>query len=62
MSRLRDFFRLSSLRDELEAGMLLEENRSLFLDDHVDDGRIIEIRSRLYDVSSELSSFARRNR
>lgn len=60
MSRLRHFLRLSSLRDDLEKGLLNEEFRSLFRDEHVDDGSTRELRSRLSEVSGELSSFGHR--
>jgi hypothetical protein len=57
MVKLRRFFRLSILREDLEARLLREEHRSLLLDDHIDDGQEGEIRLRLSDVSRQISSF-----
>ena len=57
MVKLRQFFRLSILREDLETRLLREEYRSLLLDDHIDDGQESEIRLRLSDVSRQISSF-----
>jgi hypothetical protein len=62
MSRLRHFFRLSALRDDLETRLLVREYRSLLVDDHFDDGTEKELRSTFLEVSDEISSHRYRHR
>ncbi|AVA23746.1 hypothetical protein [Rhizobium sp. NXC24] len=56
MGRLRHFFRLSALRDDLETRLLVREYRLLLLDDHFDDGTDSELRARCAELSNELCS------
>jgi hypothetical protein len=62
MAKLRHFFRLSALRDDLEARLLVREYRSLLTDDHFDDGTEKELRSTFDEVSNEISSHRYRHR
>ncbi|MBB4292223.1 hypothetical protein GGE16_004299 [Rhizobium leguminosarum] len=62
MGRLRQFFRLSALRDDLETRLLAREYRALLLDDHFEDGTDRELQSRCADLCSEISSRHYRHR
>jgi hypothetical protein len=62
MGRLRHFFRLSALRDDLETRLLVREYRFLFLDDHFDDGTDKELQSKCAEISTEISSRRYRHR
>ncbi|WP_267552125.1 hypothetical protein [Rhizobium rhizogenes] len=62
MGRLRHFFRLSAERDELETRLLLREFRSLFLDDHFEDGTDKELQSKCAELSTAISSRRFRHR
>lgn len=61
MAKLRHFFRLSALHDDLETKLLVQEYRSLLSEDRIDD-RSEELRERLFAVSDELSSLGHRHR
>lgn len=56
MGRLRQFFRLSALRDDLETRLLAREYRSLLLDDHFEDGTDKELQSKCAELTIEISS------
>ncbi|UIJ82195.1 hypothetical protein [Rhizobium leguminosarum] len=56
MGRLRQFFRLSALRDDLETKLLAREYRSLLLDDHFEDGTDKELQSKCAELTIEISS------
>jgi len=56
MGRLRQFFRLSALRDDLETRLLAREYRSLLLDDHFEDGTDEELQSKCAELTIEISS------
>ena len=62
MGRLRQFFRLSALRDELETRLLAREYRSLLLDDHFEDGTDRELQSTYAELTIEISSRQYRHR
>lgn len=62
MGRLRQFFRLSALRDELETRLLAREYRSLLLDDHFEDGTDRELQSTCAELTIEISSRQYRHR
>ncbi|KAA1175339.1 hypothetical protein FP026_29215 [Rhizobium tropici] len=61
MSRLHRFFRLSSLRDEIETRLLAQEYRALIIDDLVDDGTSHELQSKYAELSHEIGSHRRRH-
>ena len=54
MGRLRHFFRLSALRDDLETRLLAQEYRSLLLDDHFEDGTDKELQSKCAELPTEI--------
>ncbi|MBY3090200.1 hypothetical protein HFO72_05075 [Rhizobium laguerreae] len=56
MGRLRQFFRLSALRDDLETRLLAREYRALLLDDHFEDGTDEELQSKCAELTIEISS------
>jgi hypothetical protein len=56
MGRLRQFFRLSALRDDLETRLLAQEYRSLLLDDYFEDGTDKELQSKYAELTIEISS------
>jgi len=62
MGRLRQFFRLSALRDDLETRLLAREYRSLLLDDHFEDGTDRELQSTYAELTIEISSRQYRHR
>lgn len=62
MGRLRQFFRLSAQRDDLETRLLLREFRSLFLEDHFEDGTDRELQSKCTELSTAISSRRFRHR
>ncbi|ANP89282.1 hypothetical protein [Rhizobium leguminosarum] len=62
MGRLRQFFRLSALRDDLETRLLAQEYRSLLLDDHFEDGTDKELQSKCAELTIEISSHHYRHR
>ncbi|KZS50575.1 hypothetical protein [Rhizobium anhuiense] len=62
MGRLRQFFRLSALRDDLETRLLAREYRSLLLDDHFEDGTDRELQSTCAELTIEISSRQYRHR
>jgi hypothetical protein len=62
MGRLRQFFRLSVQRDDLETRLLLREFRSLFLEDHFEDGTDSELQSKYAELSTAISARRFRHR
>ncbi|WP_172601282.1 hypothetical protein [Rhizobium leguminosarum] len=62
MGRLRQFFRLSALRDDFETRLLAQEYRALLLDDHFDDGTHKELQSKCSELSTEICSRHYRHR
>jgi hypothetical protein len=56
MARLRHFFRLSAQRDDVETRLLAQEFRSLFLEDHLEDGMEKELQSKSAELSMTISS------
>ncbi|WP_157179962.1 hypothetical protein [Rhizobium sp. CCGE 510] len=62
MGRLRQFFRLSALHDDLETRLLAQEYRALLLDDHFEDGTHKELQSKCAELSTEICSRHYRHR
>ncbi len=62
MGRLRQFFRLSAQRDDLETRLLVREYRSLLLDDPFEDGTDKELQSKCAELTTEISSRRYRHR
>jgi hypothetical protein len=58
MSITRHFDRLTSLRDNLEDRLLLQETRHCFNNDDFDDGTVGELRARITEVSEEISTLS----
>lgn len=56
MSIMRHFDRLCSLRDQLEAKLLLHEERHCFGDGEMDDGTAWEIRTQIAELSDEIAT------
>lgn len=62
LNRLRSFFRLAGLRDDIETRLLAREYRRLLLDDHFDDLIDSELHSQHAELCAEISSPRYRHR
>lgn len=62
MAKPRHFFRLSTQRDDVETRLLAQEFRSLFLDEHFEDGTEKELQSKCAELSATISSHRFRHR
>ncbi|MBW9116813.1 hypothetical protein JNB88_24585 [Rhizobium cauense] len=60
MSASRHFARLSRIRDQLEAQLLMHEARDCFDEYDHDGGLEAELRERITEIGNEISSICRR--